>query len=139
MEKNGSRTRAVVGCQPVKIKKIVYHLERKRCPKCRKVITASPPGVLLVDRYNGYNKMPCSIQYCYAHLLRDVRDLEKDFPENAEVKSFVQALAPQLANAIGVRTLDITDKQFQRQAAKIKNQIIKITNHQARHLAIQKI
>jgi len=99
----------------------------------------SLPGVLVVDRYNGYNKMPCSIQYCYAHLLRTVKDLEKDFPENAEIKSFVEALIPQLTNAISLRTLDITDKQFKRQAAKIKNEIINITNMQARHPAIQKI
>ena len=39
-------------------------------------------GKLVVDRYNGYNKVPCSIQYCYAHLLRDVEDLEKEFPDN---------------------------------------------------------
>jgi transposase len=97
------------------------------------------PGVLVVDRYNGYNQMLCLIQYCYAHLLRTVRDLEKDFPENSEIKSFVEALAPQLANAISLRTLDITDKQFKRQAAKIKNEIISITNRQAKHPAIQKI
>ncbi|MFH1562116.1 MAG: transposase, partial [Nitrospirota bacterium] len=36
-------------------------------------------GVLVVDRYNGYNKVPCEIQYCYAHLLRNVEDLEKQF------------------------------------------------------------
>ena len=217
LEQKGSRTRTVIDCQPVKIKKIVYHLERKRCPRCRRVLTARPPGVLakclysnqllayvavqhyiygntlgqiekqtgigysslvealhqlskrlkdvpnsliqvyrlsavkhadetgwgtdgqngfswlfctpdisifrfrssrsaavakevfgekplsgvlVVDRYNAYNKMPCKIQYCYAHLLRDVKDLEKDFPENQEIKSFVEALAPQLANAI---------------------------------------
>jgi len=33
-------------------------------------------------------------------------------------------LAPQLANAISLRTLDITDRQFKRQAAKIKDAII---------------
>jgi len=97
------------------------------------------PGVLVVDRYNGYNKMPCSIQYCYAHLLRTVKDLEKDFPENTEIKSFVEALAPQLANAISLRTLDMTDKQFKRQATKIKDEIITITSRQANHPAIQKI
>jgi len=256
LEAKGTRARTVIDCQPVEMKKIVYHLERKRCPKCRKVISARAPGVLakclysnrllayvavqhyiygntlgqiekqtgigysslidamhqlsrrlkgvpkslirayrqapvrhadetswrtdgqngyswlfctpeisifrvrrtrsasvakevfgdealpgilVVDRYNGYNKMPCSIQYCYAHLLRTVRDLEKDFPENAEIKSFVEALAPQLVNAISLRTLDITDRQFKRQAAKIKDTIIKITNRRARHPAIQKI
>lgn len=256
LEDKGSRNRTVVDCQPVKMTKIVYHLERKRCAKCKKVITAKPPGVLakclygnqllayvavqhyiygntlgqiekqtgigysslvdamhqlarrvksvpeslilayrqaavkhadetgwridgrggyswlfctprisifrfrgtrsarvprgvfgekhtpgvlVVDRYNGYNKMPCSIQYCYAHLVRTVNDLEKDFPENTEIKSFVQALSKQLANAISLRTLEITDKQFKRQAAKIKAAIISITNKQARHPAIQKI
>ena len=74
-----------------------------------------------------------------AHLLRTVKGLEKDFPENAEIKSFVEALAAQLTNAISIRTLDITDRQFKRQTAKIKNEIINITNRQARHPAIQKI
>ena len=83
--------------------------------------------------------MPCSIQYCYAHLLRMVKDLEKNFPENAEIKAFVEALAPQLANAVSLRTLNITDRQFKRQAAKIKNEIINITNRQAKHPAIQKV
>ena len=256
LEEKGSRTRAVIDCQPVRMKKIVYHLQRKRCPKCKKIISARAPGVfakclysnqlltyvavqhyiygntlgqiekqtgigysslvdamhqlskrlkevpnglieayrdsrvkhadetgwrtdgnngyawlfctpqisifrvrktrsasvakevfggkplpgvLVVDRYNGYNKMPCSIQYCYAHLLRTVKDLEKDFPENAEIKSFVEALVPQLANAISLRTLHITGRQFKRQAAKIKNEIVNITSRQARHPAIQKI
>ncbi|MGB8226450.1 MAG: IS66 family transposase [Sedimentisphaerales bacterium] len=256
LEAKGSRTRAVIDCQPVRIKKVVYLLERKCCPKCKKLITAKPPGVLpkclysnqllayvavqhyiygntlgqiekqtgigysslidamqklagmlkdvpkglikayrlapvmhadetgwrmngdngyswlfctpdisifrfrnsrsssvakevlggkplagvlVVDRYNGYNKMPCSIQYCYAHLLRDVKDMEKDFPENAEVKVFVEALAQQLANAMTLRTLDITKGQFKQQAARIKNAIIGITNGQARHPAIQNI
>lgn len=256
LEQKGTKARTVIDCQPVKMKKIVYHLERKHCPKCKKLISARPkgvlskclysnqlltyvavqhyiygntlgqiekqtgigysslvdamhqlskrlkdvpnalieayraslvkhadetgwridgdngyawlfctpkisifrvrktrsasvpkevfgekavPGVLVVDRYNGYNKMPCSIQYCYAHLLRTVKDLERDFPENAEMKSFVEALAPQLANAISLRTLNIAAKQFKRQAAKIKNEIINITNPQAKHPAIQKI
>ncbi len=256
LENKGTKTRTVMDCQPIKMKKVLYHLERKRCPKCKKLISARVPGVLakclysnqllayvavqhyiygntlgqiekqtdigysslvdamhqlskrlkdvpnalieayrnspvkhadetgwrtdgnngyawlfctskisifrvrktrsasvpkevfggkpvagvlVVDCYNGYNKMPCSIQYCYAHLLRTVKDLEKDFPENAEIKSFVEALALQLANAISLRTLDITDKQFKQQAAKIKNEIINITNRQAKHPAIQKI
>ncbi len=256
LEQKGTKARTVIDCQPIKMKKVLYHLQRKRCPKCKKLISARPPGVfskclysnqllayvavqhyiygntlgqiekqtgigysslidamhqlskrlkdvpnaliaayrasevkhadetgwrtdgnngyawlfctpeisifrirktrsasvpkevfgekpvpgvLVVDRYNGYNKLPVEIQYCYAHLLRTVKDLEKDFPENAEIKSFVEALAPQLANAITLRTLGITDKQFNRQATKIKNKIINITNHQAKHPAIQKI
>jgi transposase len=256
LEEKGDRARTVIDCQPVRMKKIVYRLERKRCPRCKKIISARPPGVLakclysnqllayvavqhyiygntlgqiekqtgigysslvdairqlskrlkdvpqsliqnyrqaavkhadetgwrtdghngyswlfctpdlsifrfrnsrsaavakevfgdkplpgvlVVDRYNGYNKMPSKIQYCYAHLLRGVKDLEKDFPDNPEIKAFVETLAPQLANAISLRTLQMTDKQFRRQAAKIKDEILKIVDCQARHPAIQKI
>ncbi len=43
------------------------------------------PGDLVVDRYQAYNRAPCQIQYCYAHLLRDVKDLQKEFPDDPEV------------------------------------------------------
>ena len=62
--------------------------------------TKELPGVLVVDRYNAYNRMPSKIQYCYAHLLRDVKDMEKEFPDNTEVASFVEELAPLLSSAM---------------------------------------
>jgi len=256
LDNKGTKTRTVMDCQPIKMKRILYHLERKYCPKCKKLISARPPGVhakclysnqllayvavqhyiygntlgqiekqtgigysslvdamhqlagilkdvpkslievyrsaavkhadetgwrtdgqngyswlfctnetsiyrfrrsrsaivakevfgdkplpgvLVVDRYNGYNKMPSKIQYCFAHLLRDVKNLEKDFPDNPEIKAFVEVLSPQLANAISLRTLDMTMQQFKRQAAKIRDAIIEITNRQAKHPAIWKI
>lgn len=52
------------------------------------------PGTLVVDRYNGYNKTPCNIQYCYSHLLREVEDLDKEFPDQVEIKTFVSIVAP---------------------------------------------
>ncbi len=254
LEAQGSKSRTVIDCQPVRIQTVVYRLERKRCPHCRRLVTARAPGVLakclysnallahvavehyvygrtlgqiekqtgigysslvqalhqlserlqevpkaliqayrqapvkhadetgwrtegrngyawlfctpdlslyrfrrtrsgsvarevfgdkplpgvlVVDRYNGYNRMPCSLQYCYAHLLRDVQDLEKEFPENAEIRSFVEALAPQLANAIHLRGLGLATQPFKREASKIKDHILQIVNRPARHPAIQ--
>ncbi len=46
------------------------------------------PGTLVFDRYNAYNKVPCALRYCYAHLLREVEDREKEFSESEEVKTF---------------------------------------------------
>jgi transposase-like protein len=254
LEAKGSKSRTVIDCQPVRIQRVVYRLERKRCPHCRRLFTARPPGVLakclysnqllahvvvehyvygrtlgqiekqtgvgysslvdalhqlserlkevpkaliqayrralvkhadetgwrtegrngyawlfctpdlslyrfrrtrsasvahevfgdkplrgvlVVDRYNGYNRVPCSLQYCYAHLLREVQDLDKEFPENAEVHNFVEALAPLLANAIHLRGLGLAPRQFKREARKIKNQILQMVNRPARHPAIQ--
>lgn len=97
------------------------------------------PGVLLVDRYGAYNKAPCKIQYCYAHLLRDVEDIQRAFPDSKEVSCFVETLTPLLSSAMGPRGLNLSKPQFRLQANHLKKQILAVVNHPARHPAIQKI
>ena len=95
------------------------------------------PGVLVVDRYNAYNKAPLDIQYCYAHLLRDVEKLEKDFPDSPEVKTFVSILVPLLSQAMHLRTQPLSDELYYRQAKEIQTKIMEATKSPAQHLAIQ--
>ncbi len=97
------------------------------------------PGVLVVDRYAGYNKAPCSIQYCYAHLLREVEDLEKDFPDSDEVKTFVSVMAPLLSSAMKLRTQPMQDTDFYPKATQIKTQILAAINAPSMHLGIRRI
>jgi len=112
----------------------------RRAEVARDVLGPKPlPGTLVVDRYNAYAKSPCRLQYCYAHLLRTVQDLEADFPETAEAKNFVAALAPLLAHAITLRTAPLSDPDFYTQAARLKSQIIEVTHRDARHPAVQKV
>lgn len=96
-------------------------------------------GVLVVDRYHGYNRAPCALQYCYAHLLRDVQDLEKEFPAHAEVQLFVAAMAPWLAQAMKLRGLGLKPKEFRVQARHTKDQIVALADAPAQHPGIQKI
>jgi transposase len=97
------------------------------------------PGVLVVDRYSGYNQLPCRIQYCYAHLLREVTDLEKDFPDSPEIKTFVSTTAPMLSLAMGLRNQDIPDQDFYRKARILKKKCQAVMKRPARHLAIRRI
>ncbi len=97
------------------------------------------PGILVVDRYNGYNQMPCSIQYCYAHLLREVQDLGKDFPEAHEVAQFVASFAPLLAHAMKLRAQELTAARFHQQALELKVEIKALVHSPAQHPGIQKI
>jgi transposase len=97
------------------------------------------PGTLVVDRYHAYNKAPCFLQYCYAHLLRDVEDVEKEFPDNPEVKNFVGTFASLLASAMHLQSLPIPDAQFYEKAKEIKSQILKTVHDSAQHLAIRRI
>lgn len=101
--------------------------------------TKSLPGVLVVDRYGGYNHAPCKIQYCYAHLLRDIQGLEREFPNNSEIRAFVQTTAPLLSEAMSLRSMSIYDQRFYRQAKRVKMKIIKVMDKEANHPGIQKI
>lgn len=96
-------------------------------------------GILVVDRYNAYNKVPCALQYCYAHLLREVEDAEKEFPDSIEVEHFVSNLAPLLAQAMHLRSQDISNRAFYRKALLLKRKILKIVCSPANHPAIQRI
>ena len=96
------------------------------------------PGVLCVDRYGGYNKVPCHIQYCYAHLLRDVQDLEKKYSKNKEIKKYVGSMASLLAEAMGLRGKEISDEDYYKRAEELKSQILLCSRYPSHHLSIPK-
>jgi len=95
------------------------------------------PGVLVVDRYAAYNSARCKLQYCYAHLLRDLQDIEKEFPDQAEVRAFVGSLAPLLAGAMALRGLKLSKREFCKQAAVLAGKIRGLIRRPARHPAVQ--
>lgn len=96
-------------------------------------------GVLVVDRYNGYNRVSCALQYCYAHLLREVQDLQKEFPAEPEVSVFASLLAPLLAAAMQLRGQGLELPEFRRQAGQLKERIIDWSENVAQHPGVQRI
>lgn len=102
----------------------------------REILGSAAQGVLVVDRYAGYNQVSCSIQYCYAHLLRDLQDLEKANPEDKEVALFVQSLAPLFAKAMGLRRTDLSDDEYYTQAKDLQLQITQLCKADSKHLGI---
>jgi len=97
------------------------------------------PGVLVVDRYAGYNRMPCRLQYCYAHLLREVQDLEKEEPDSPEVRAFASTLAPLLATAMALRSQPISDDEYYPRAAQTERLLREAAESPAQHLGIRRI
>mgnify|MGYP001559144320 FL=1 len=97
------------------------------------------PGTLVVDRYSAYNKLPCKLQYCYAHLLRKVEDTGKKFIDNPEVQTFVNVFAALLSKAMHLRTLSISDKIYYKRAGLLKKRILKAVNSGASHWGIKEI
>lgn len=94
---------------------------------------------LVRDRYAAYNRINCQQQYCYAHLLRDVEDLEKEFEGNAEIADFVNKMATLLSDAMKLRGRDISDKLYYQTARQIKKEILFLAHKPAQHLGIRSL
>jgi len=96
-------------------------------------------GVLVVDRYNAYNRAPCALPYCYAHLLRDVEDLAQEFPAQAEVTAFTSMLIPLLAEAMHFGGRPLSDAEYYDQARPLQQQIVDLVEQPAQHLGVRQV
>jgi hypothetical protein len=97
------------------------------------------PGVLVVDRYAGYNKLPVMLQYCFAHLLREIERLGKDYLDDEEVGRFTASLIPLCAQAMHLRSQDVLDNEYYRQARELHDRIMAVCRSPAHHLGIRAI
>lgn len=96
------------------------------------------PGVLVVDQYSGYNRVPCSIQYCYAHLLRKQEDLAKEFPANEEIRVYTSQMSKWLSAAMKLRKEGLSPAKYQQKAARIKERILKLSDREAKHPGVRR-
>lgn len=95
-------------------------------------------GVLVVDRYAGYNQVPCKIQYCYAHLLREMKDLAAEFEHSEEVKNYTQAMQLCLTDAMQLRQRNLSAADYRAAAQQIKADILNYSVQPATHLGVRK-
>jgi hypothetical protein len=95
-------------------------------------------GYLTVDRYGSYNQVPCKLQYCFAHLLQEIIDLQKEFEGKEEVELFSKAMSKLLSQAMHLQSSDVKDVEYYKEANRIKNEILKVCCLPSHHLAIKR-
>lgn len=119
----------------------IFECQNTRAARVPKRIFGSErlPGVLVVDRFSAYNQMPCQLQYCYAHLLREVRKLDEEFPDNQEVAAFTNDLSHFLSEAMRLPARSLTDELYYKEAQQIAGQIQALVSREAGHVGIQSI
>lgn len=96
------------------------------------------PGYLVVDRYAGYNRAGCQIQYCYAHLLREMKELQAQFAGEKEVEAFSGQMIELLAQAMRLQSSKPPGGEYDREAKSIKQEIMKTCHAASHHLAIKR-
>lgn len=96
-------------------------------------------GVMLTDRYSGYNIVKIIRQFCFEHLKRDVKKVAKDNPKSKEAARFAEALVPKIIEAIKLRKQPITDDEYYRRARDLRDEIMEICRRSARNRDVQKI
>jgi transposase len=72
-------------------------------------------------------------------LLREVQDLEKEFPDHAEVQRFVGELAPLLARAMHLPEFKLPRAEYLKLARQTRLEIKLVTQAPAQHPGIQRI
>ena len=94
--------------------------------------------MLVVDRYGGYNRVPSQMQYCYAHLLREMKDLEQEFETSEEVNNYTCQMKLHLTDAMQLRKRNLKEAEYLAQAQAIKLKIEELSNRQAKHPAVRR-
>jgi transposase len=70
-----------------------YVLDKSRGRKVvEDVLGKSYSGILITDFYASYNEIECAKQKCWTHLLRELRELKKKYPNNREMKAYSKQL-----------------------------------------------
>jgi transposase len=94
-------------------------------------------GYLVVDRYAAYSRVGCKLQYCYAHLLRDLKDVQVEFADDKEVATYTEQMLSLLTQAMRLQSSKPGDEEYYEEARRIKAEILQASQSPARHLAIK--
>ena len=99
-----------------------------------------PRGVLVTDRYTGYDKpWRGDRQYCFAHILRKLLQLLRKEPDNPEYKAFVPQMAELLVAAMTLRSKGLPPEAFAREAEATRSKIAELAGRSARDPELQKV
>jgi hypothetical protein len=95
-------------------------------------------GYLVVDRYAAYKRAGCKLQYCYAHLLREIKDLQTEFADELEVETYSKTMAELLAQAQRLQSSKPCDEEYYREAVRIKREMFEVSQQGSKHLAVKR-
>ena len=90
------------------------------------------PLTLVTDRYSGYSPLNVRHQYCYVHLMRDMKKMAENDPASAEVRAFTDAMLCELKAAVALQgRKELDNAEYFREALAIQARIMDICHRDA--------
>lgn len=120
---------------------VSLHLYRKtRSARVVEEVLGTAPlaGYLVVDRYAGYKRVGCQVQYCYAHLLREMKDLQAAFADEKEVAAYAERMSELVASAMRLQSSRPADEEYYHEAQRIRREIAEACIAPSHHLAVKR-
>jgi transposase len=84
-------------------------------------------GTLISDFYGGYNRIDSKKQRCWAHLLRDVKKLEDDFPDDKQLQLFARRLKSLFNRGVILRDQKLSGEDIAKPLLRLKNSYHKLS------------
>ncbi len=78
-------------------------------------------GTLISDFYGGYHRIKSQKQRCWAHIMRDVKELRKEFPKDAQILFFKRRLKSMFDRGVKLRDEKIAGKDISKKLCRLKN------------------
>lgn len=119
-----------------------YHIDRSRGQKVVTLILGkSFAGVLISDFYNAYNLVISTKQKCWVHILRDVKKMEKDYPNDKEVLAFAKKIKMYFRRAMTLKSQwdQLEPEVFQKKAHRVKETIMNLTCTTSKNKSIRRL
>jgi hypothetical protein len=121
---------------------VYYHIDRSRGQQVVSLILGeSFAGVLVSDFYSAYNLI-CSLkQKCWVHVLREIKKIEKEYPEDQTAIAFAKRLKRQIKRALGLKARqgDLEPSIFKKRAQAAKTAIQTALEATSIHPAVRRL
>ena len=90
-------------------------------------------GVLTTDFYGGYNSIDCLKQKCWTHLLRELRELKKTFPDNLELTAYSRQVKTFFYRAKEVAKAFADGQDVEKKLSRLHGDLLRFSQEQRSH------
>lgn len=118
-----------------------YVLEKSRgSPVVTQTLGESYQGILSSDFYSAYNRIECQAkQRCWAHLLRELHELKKKYPNSQEIVAYARRCHRFFKRASSLKADFEDNKDIEKRLIKLTRDTQRFIETKQRHIELKRL